>query len=257
MFLLMLIGLFTSRVVLRTLGVDDYGTYNVVGGVVTVFTFLTTSISAAISRFLAVGLGGGDSVRLRRIFSTGVLIQLGLSLLLVLLVETAGVWWLNNRMDIPAERMDAARWVLQCAMGVLVVNLLAVPYNAAIIAHERMSAFAVISIGEAVLKLTVALLLYFSSYDKLITYAVLMVGVAFEFPTVIWLLSKLGVLTRDQLYKGRRYAVVAVAFIAAIVTPADPLSMVIVAAPLYLLYEIAILLCSKSPEKPEADASAA
>lgn len=178
MLLLMLIGLFTSRVVFRTLGIDDYGVYNAVGGVVTVFTFLTASVSAAISRFLAVGLGEGDPARLRRIFSTGVLIQLGFAALLVVLVETAGVWWLNNRMDIPAERMDAARWVLQCAMGVLVVNLLAVPYNAAIIAHERMSAFAVISIGEAVLKLTVALLLYFSSYDKLVTYAVLMLGVA-------------------------------------------------------------------------------
>ena len=178
MLLLMLIGLFTSRVVFRTLGIADYGVYNAVGGVVTVFTFLTASVSAAISRFLAVGLGEGDPARLRRIFSTGVLIQLGFAALLVVLVETAGVWWLNNRMDIPAERMDAARWVLQCAMGVLVVNLLAVPYNAAIIAHERMSAFAVISIGEAVLKLTVALLLYFSSFDKLITYAVLMVGVA-------------------------------------------------------------------------------
>ena len=96
-----------------------------------------------------------------------------------------------------------------------------------------------------------------SSYMSMFTSTVLMIGVAFEFPTVIWLLSRLGVLTRDQLYKGRRYAVVVVAFIAAIVTPADPLSMVIVAAPLYLLYEIAILLCSKSPEKPEADASAA
>ena len=178
MFLLMLIGLFTSRVVLRTLGVDDYGTYNVVGGVVTVFTFLTTSISAAISRFLAVGLGGGDSVRLRRIFSTGVLIQLGLSLLLVLLVETAGVWWLNHRLVIPEGRLEAARWVLQCSLGVLVVNLLAVPYNAAIIAHERMSAFAVISLGEALLKLGVALLLYVSPFDKLVSYAVLMLAVA-------------------------------------------------------------------------------
>lgn len=178
MLLLMLIGLFTSRVVFRALGIADYGVYNAVGGVVAVFTFLTASVSAAISRFLAVGLGEGDPARLRRIFSTGVLIQLGFAALLVLLVETAGVWWLEHRMDIPAERMDAAHWVLQCAMGVLVVNLLAVPYNAAIIAHERMSAFAVISIGEAVLKLTVALLLYFSSYDKLVTYAALMLGVA-------------------------------------------------------------------------------
>ena len=178
MFLLLLIGLFTSRVVLRTLGVEDYGVYNVVGGVVTVFTFLTNSISAAISRYLAVGLGKGDPVHLQRIFSTGVLIQLGLSLLLVLLTETAGVWWLNHRLIIPDGRLEAARWVLHCSLGVLVVTLLAVPYNAAIIAHERMSAFAVISLGEALLKLGVALLLFFSPFDKLISYAVLMLGVA-------------------------------------------------------------------------------
>ena len=178
MFLLLLIGLFTSRVVLRTLGVDDYGVYNVVGGVVTVFTFLTNSISAAISRYLAVGLGKGDPAHLRRIFSTGVLIQIGLSLLLVLLTETAGLWWLNHKLLIPDGRLEAARWVLHCSLGVLVVTLLAVPYNAAIIAHERMSAFAVISLGEALLKLGVALLLFFSPFDKLISYAVLMLGVA-------------------------------------------------------------------------------
>ena len=178
MFMLMLIGLFTSRVVLRTLGVEDYGTYNVVGGVVTVFTFLTTSISAAVSRYLAFGLGEGDAGRLRRIFSTGVVIQLGLSLLLVLLVETAGVWWVGHRLVIPEGRLAAAHWVLQCSLGVLVVTLLAVPYNAAIIAHERMSAFAVISLGEAVLKLSVALLLYVSPFDKLVSYAVLMLAVA-------------------------------------------------------------------------------
>ena len=92
------------------------------------------------------------------------------------------------------------------------------------------------------------------SYMSMFTSTVLLVGLSFEFPTVIWLLSKLGLLTRAQLRKGRRYAIVAVLFLAAIVTPADPLSMIIVAAPLYLLYEIAILLCSKSPESPEADA---
>ena len=111
MFVLMLIGLLTSRVVMRTLGIDDYGVYNVVGGVVTVFTFLTTSLSAAISRYLAAHMGAGDPARLRRIFSTGILIQLGLALLLVLLVETAGLWWVNHRLDIPAGRLDAARWV--------------------------------------------------------------------------------------------------------------------------------------------------
>ena len=178
MFLLMLIGLFTSRVVMRTLGIDDYGVYNVVGGVVTVFTFLTTSLSAAISRYLAANLDQDDPVRLRRIFSTGILIQLGLALLLVVLVETAGLWWVTHRLDIPAGRMDAARWVLHCSLGVLVVSLLSVPFNAAIIAHERMSAFAVISLGEALLKLGVALLLYISPADKLVSYAVLMLAVA-------------------------------------------------------------------------------
>ena len=178
MFLLMLIGLFTSRVVMRTLGIDDYGVYNVVGGVVTVFTFLTTSLSAAISRYLAANLDGGDPVRLRRIFSTGIVIQLGLAVLLVLLVETAGLWWVNHRLEIPPGRLDAARWVLHCSLGVLVVSLLSVPFNAAIIAHERMSAFAVISLGEALLKLGVALLLYVSPADKLVSYAVLMLAVA-------------------------------------------------------------------------------
>ena len=178
MFMLLLIGLFTSRVVMRTLGVEDYGVYNVVGGVVTVFTFLTTAVSAAISRYLAVGLGKGEPGQLRRIFSTGVVIQIGLSLLLVLLVETAGMWWLNHKLVIPDGRLEAARWVLQCSLGVLVVQLLAIPYNAAIIAHERMSAFAVISLGEAALKLGVALLLYVSPFDKLVSYAVLMLGVA-------------------------------------------------------------------------------
>ena len=178
MFVLMLIGLLTSRVVMRTLGIDDYGVYNVVGGVVTVFTFLTTSLSAAISRYLAAHMGAGDPAHLRRIFSTGILIQLGLALLLVLLVETAGLWWVNHRLDIPAGRLDAARWVLHCSLGVLVVSLLSVPYNATIIAHERMSAFAVISLGEATLKLGVALLLYVSPFDKLVSYAVLMLVVS-------------------------------------------------------------------------------
>lgn len=178
MFLLMLIGLFTSRVVVRTLGIDDYGVYNVVGGVVTVFTFLTTSLSAAISRYLAAHLSEGDPVRLRSIFSTGIVILLGLALLLGVLVETAGMWWLNHRLDIPDGRLDAAHWVLHCSLGVLVVSLLSVPFNATIIAHERMSAFAVISLGEAVLKLAVALLLYVSAFDKLVTYAVLMLAVA-------------------------------------------------------------------------------
>lgn len=178
MLLMMVIGLFTYRVVIRTLGITDYGVYNAVGGVVTVFTFITTSISNAISRYLAFELERGDKSKLRRIFSTGVIIQLIFAAILAVLIETVGMWWLNNRMELPEGRLEVARTVLHCSLGVLIINLLSVPYNAAIVAHEKMSAFAYISIGEAVLKLTVAVLLLLSSYDKLATYAFLMLAVA-------------------------------------------------------------------------------
>lgn len=178
MLLMMLIGIFTYRVVLRTLGISDYGVYNAVGGVVTVFTFITTSISNAISRYLAFEMEKGDKVKLRKVFSTGIIIQLLFAIVLAILIETVGMWWLNNRMVLPPERIDIARIVLHCSLGVLIINLLSVPYNAAIVAHEKMSAFAFISIGEAVLKLAVAVLLLLSSYDKLATYAFLMLAVA-------------------------------------------------------------------------------
>ena len=154
MLLLLFIGLFTSRVVLAALGETDYGVYNAVGGMVTVFTFLTASISSAISRFLAFELGkGGDAARLRKVFSAGVAVPLVFALVLVILAETAGLWFLHNRMNIPDGRMGAAGIVLQCSLLALVIQLLAVPYNAAIIAREKMSAFAFISLLEAGLKL--------------------------------------------------------------------------------------------------------
>lgn len=181
MALLMLIGLFTSRVVLQTLGVTDVGIYNAVGGVVMMFTIVTNSLSTAISRFLTYGLGrrdAGEGVSLRTLFSTSVVVELILCGIIFLLVETVGVWFLNARYNIPPDRLSAANWVMQCAMLTLAVNLLSVPFNAVIIAHEHMKAFAYISIVEAVLKLGVALLLYVSAFDKLKTYAVLMFVVA-------------------------------------------------------------------------------
>ncbi len=178
MFLLMIVGLFTTRVVLRVLGVEDYAVWNLVGGVVTFFTFITTSVSSAISRYLAFELGRGDETRLRSAFAAGRMVQLLISLLLILLAETVGMWFLNNYLVIPDGRMEAARFVLHCSLGVLVVNMLAVPYNAAIVAHERMNAFAVVSVLEGVLKLALALLLSLSVYDKLKTYALLMLAVA-------------------------------------------------------------------------------
>jgi len=174
----MLVALFTSRVILDTLGIDDYGIYNVVGGVVAMFGLFTSSLSAAISRFLTFELGTNNRVRLNLIFSSSVNLLLLVSVIILVLIEIMGVWFLNNKLNIPVERMNAANWVMQCSIIVFVVNLISVPYNAAIISHEKMSAFAYISILEVILKLGVAYLLYVSPFDHLITYALLLVIVS-------------------------------------------------------------------------------
>lgn len=173
MILVMLITLYTSRVVLARLGVNDYGIYNVVGGVVTMFTILSASLSSAISRFLTYELGRKNESRLRVIFSTSVIIQVSLGVFIAVLIETVGVWFLNYRMDISPERMTAANWVLQCSMLTSFVNMISVPYNAAMIAHEKMEAFAYISLLEVSLKLGIAFSLYIKVFDSLIMYAVL------------------------------------------------------------------------------------
>ncbi len=178
MFLLMLIGLYTSRVVLKALGVDDFGIWNAVGGIVAMFTVVSGSITNAISRYITFSLGKGDAEKLRRVFSTSIIIQLLFSAVIILLGETLGVWFLHEKMSIPPERIGAAGWVLQCSLAMMAINLVAVPYNACIIAHEEMKAFAYVSIVEAALKLGVALLLALSPADKLVTYSVLMVLVA-------------------------------------------------------------------------------
>lgn len=174
MLFMMVVSLYTSRVILNALGVEDFGIYNVVGGVVAMFSVISGSLSAAISRFITYELGKGDQSKLNKIFSASVTIQLLLSLIIVVLIESVGVWFLNAKMTIPAERMTAANWVLQFSIVTFVINLISVPYNAAIIAHERMSAFAYISILEAVCKLTIAFLIMVSPMDKLIFYAILM-----------------------------------------------------------------------------------
>lgn len=176
--LLMFIGLFTSRVVLNSLGVENYGVYNVVGGIVAMFTLLTGSLSAAISRFINVGLGKGDIGRLNVIFSTAVNVQIGMAILVGLLCEIGGVWFLYTHLNIPIARMEAANWVLQLSIITFCINLISVPYNAAIIAHEKMNVFAYISILEGVFKLIVAYTLFVSPYDKLKTYAVLLTVIA-------------------------------------------------------------------------------
>ncbi len=178
MLFMMVVSLYTSRVILNALGVEDFGIYNVVGGVVAMFTVISGSLSAAISRFITYELGKGDQSKLNRIFSASVTIQLLLSLIIVVLIESVGVWFLNAKMTIPVDRMAAANWVLQFSIITFVINLVSVPYNAAIIAHEKMSAFAYISILEAVCKLAIAFLIIVSPMDKLIFYAILMCAVS-------------------------------------------------------------------------------
>lgn len=170
----MVVTLYTSRVILNTLGVDDYGIYNVVGGFVAMFAVLSSSLSNAISRFLTYELGHGDKNKLNLIFCTGVNIQIGMSLLIVVVCEAIGIWFLNYEMSIPTERIYAANWVLQLCMLTFCINLISVPYNAAIIAHEKMDAYAYISILEVLLTLGVVYLLVISPIDKLIAYSILL-----------------------------------------------------------------------------------
>lgn len=178
MLFMMAVSLYTSRVVLQTLGVENFGIYNVVGGVVAMFSVISGSLSAAISRFITYELGKGDKDQLIRIFSSSVTIQIGLGLIILLLAEVIGVWFLNTKMTIPTDRMYAANWVFQLSILTFIINLISVPYNAAIIAHEKMSAFAYISILEVVAKLIIVYMLLWSPFDKLIFYAILMASVA-------------------------------------------------------------------------------
>lgn len=174
MLFMMVVSLYTSRVVLNSLGVEDFGIYNVVGGVVAMFSVISGTLSAAISRFITYELGKENQKKLNKIFSASVTIQLLLSLIIVILIESVGIWFLNEKMTIPLERMDSANWVLQFSVITFVINLISVPYNAAIIAHEKMSAFAYISILEAICKLAIAFFIMISHIDKLIFYAILM-----------------------------------------------------------------------------------
>ena len=178
MLLIMAVNLYTSRVVLNALGVEDFGIYNVVGGVVAMFSVLSGSLSAAITRFITYELGKGNEERLNKIFSSSVTIQIGLAFIIIILAEAVGVWFLNNKMNIPDGRIVAANWVFQLSVLTFVINLISVPYNASIIAHERMSAFAYISILEALGKLAIAFFITISPIDRLVFYAILMCLVA-------------------------------------------------------------------------------
>lgn len=171
---IMLIYLYTSRVMLKQLGVDDYGIYSVIGGLVAMFSLMSNALSTSISRFITFEIGKGNKEKLRRIFSTSVIIQFGISVIVLLIAEIVAMWFINEEMTIPEERVTAAIWVLQCSLFTFCINLIAVPYNACIIAHEHMTAFAYISIIDVLLKLGICLCLIIAPIDKLVFFSILM-----------------------------------------------------------------------------------
>ena len=172
------ISLYTSRVILSALGFSDYGIYNVVGGIVAMFTMVSGSLKAAISRFITFELGTGDKDKLKRVFSCSITIQIVLAIILIFIAETVGLWFLNSKMVIPEGRMVAANWVYQFSIITFVINLISIPYHSSIIAHERMGAFAYISILEAAFHLIIAWTISVASLDRLIYYALMLVVVA-------------------------------------------------------------------------------
>ena len=177
MFLTMIVGLYTSRVVLATLGVEDYGIYGVVGGVVAMMGFLNASMSGATSRFLTFELGRGDRQRLADTFSSALIVHIGIALVVFVLAETVGLWFLCNKLVIPEGRMEAAHWVYQCSILSAMLSITQAPYNASIIAHEKMDVYAYVEILNVSLKLLIVYLLVIGNFDKLKLYAVLTLAV--------------------------------------------------------------------------------
>jgi len=173
MALLICINLYTSRIVLATLGVEDFGIYNVVGGVVIMLAFINDSMTNSTRRFLNFELGSGNSQRLHEVFITSLNIYILISVLVVILGETIGLWFVLEEMVIPQERMTAALWCYHISIFTAVIDILSCPYLAAIVAHEKMKSFAYIAILDAVLRLLVVYLLLVFDYDRLIFYAFL------------------------------------------------------------------------------------
>lgn len=178
MIVVMLITLYTSRILLEVLGVEDFGVYNAIGGFIAMFAIISSSLSSAIGRFITFELGRDDYKRVKVVFVTAFYIQLIFALIILVVSETIGMWFLEEKMTIPESRMSAAYWVYQLAVVAFVLNILNIPYNALIIAYEKMNVYALISVIETVLKLIFISLLIYSPIDKLVSYSSLICLVA-------------------------------------------------------------------------------
>lgn len=177
MFALLLVGLYTSRVVLEALGENDYGIYNVVGGVVAMFTIISGALNSAVSRFITFEMGKGAAARLNEVYSTAVTIQFIIALTVVAAAEPIGLWFIENEMTIDPSRIPAAKLVLHFSILAFVINLMSVPQMASITAHEKMSAYAAIGVLDGLLRLAVAFMIMRSPMDRLVYYAALMAAV--------------------------------------------------------------------------------
>ncbi len=173
-FLVMIISLYTSRIVLKVLGVEDYGIYQVVGGMVALFAVISQALTTAISRYITFEIGSGNKERLFAVFSISKVVQLVISVIILVIGEIVGLWFLHTQMQIPEDRIWAANWVLQFSLISFCVNLLSIPYNACVIAHEHMKAYAYISILDALGKLGICFLLMLSPIDTLVFYGLLL-----------------------------------------------------------------------------------
>lgn len=177
MILLMGINLYTSRIILEALGVNDYGIYNIVGGVVAMFGFISGAMISSTQRYLNYYMGLEDDMMLGKVFNASVVVHIVISIIIVMLTETIGLWFLSEELVLPVNRYEAAFWTYQCAVIASVFVLISFPYNAAIIAHEKMNAYAYISIAEALLKLMIVFFLGLGGFDRLIMYAFLLMFV--------------------------------------------------------------------------------
>ncbi len=178
MFVTIVVNLYAVKVVWSALGVDDYGIYNLVGGIVVMFAFLNNAMIASSQRFISFEIGTGNQEKLQQVFAISVTIHVTLAIIILILTETVGLWFLNEKLNIPDSRMSAANWVYQFSIISFIANVISVPYNACIVAHEHMKVFGYLGVLEVMFKLAIVFLLMVIPFDKLVTYAALVLGVS-------------------------------------------------------------------------------
>lgn len=188
MILVLLVSLYTSRIVLEVLGIEDFGIYNIVGGVVAMFSFLNSSMTSSTQRFLTFDLGQQNIKKMCNTFSVSLNIHILIALLVLIFTETIGLWFVNYKLVIPAERLFAANIVFQTTILALVINIVQVPYNSLIIAYEKMSIYAYVSILEVLLKLLIVYILQLLPMDKLSVYGGLLLGTVYYYYDISFVL---------------------------------------------------------------------